>query len=268
MPGAVAEGKYFDVKKPYNHPDPPRSYVSQTAQNLSYSTTFINRGAGTILVEYDWYISLSTEPLERLDKDEFVLAVNFYDLDRGEAIDVDENNIFELTPVGESRTLEVQVNVEMYFAKVDELMDPRLKDSTLLVTIDLRRMWELTSGGYLEVVFDTDDDAVEGTLTPEDPIEYTKQFAYTSDSSYLADVSWWVEDLVEPLASNLFNMTLKFINMANMQELVPDNGKISIPANSTIEIQVELSLTESAIQTRPELLVQKLYVNIAVGTAP
>ncbi len=273
MPGAVAEGKNFDVKRLYNPADPEPSYVSEIAQNLSYSTTFINRGADTILVEYDWYITLPDNPLERLDKDEFVLNVDFWNMDLEQAIVPDANNRFYLSPIGDSRTIQIAVNVTMYFAKVDELMDPRIKDSTLLVTIDLRRIWELSQNGYMEIRYATDDPQVSGTLYPgQNPISYTKDFAYSGASSYLADTSWMVEHYDSQLEPQLFDVELTFINKATQQQIIPDiNGRINIPANATVQVTAELSFAyaEALMQTHyPQLLNQKLYVTISVGTAP
>lgn len=278
MTGAVAEGKYFDVKREYDplapeyngsNPDICKSYVSEIAQELSYSTKFINRGADTILVEYEWYITLASNPLERLDKDEFAFDVDFWNIALEEEITPDENNRFYLSPVGDSRTIEIDLDVTMYFAKVDELMDPRLKGSELLVTIDIRRIWELPSEGYMEIRFATDDPNAEGSLYPagEDSILFSRDFSYAGGSNYLANVSWFAahyETLLEP---TLFIVDITFTDKIAEVEIIPDiDGKINIPAGGTVQVDIEVAYATSEIP--PELLNQRLYVTIAIGTAP
>lgn len=282
MPGAVAEGKFFDVTRLYealapeyngNNDDICKSYVSETAETLSYATKFTNRGADTILVEYEWHIALSTDPSERLDKDEFVFDLDLWNPSLEEEIVPDENNRFYLSPVGDSNTIEIDMDVFIYFAKVDELMDPRLKDSELLVTVDLRRIWELSSGGYMEIRFVTDDPMVEGHFYPEeDPIVLTRDFIYSGASNYPADVSVEVFYYEIPIDLSLFIIDITFFNTITYQEILPDgNGKIPLPAAGSIRVDVEISFVYGEaymLENHSELLNQRLYVTIGIGTAP
>lgn len=276
MPGAVAEGKYFDVKKLYDENDPEneRSYVSEIAETISYSTTFISRGADTILVEYEWYITFSTDPAVRLDKDEFVFDVSFFDVERESAIIPDSDNRFYLEPVGETRTVEISVDIEMYFAKVDELMDPRFKDSVFWVTVDIRRIWEIGTNGYMEISFDTNSSEVDGLFYPEeDPIYFESHFSHTGGVSYLADIDWYImQGGFEVPDYGLYSISVKFFNKANQQEIVPNiDGKINLPANSNIRVEVELGFVydlDYMLTNHPSVVGQVHSMTIAIGTAP
>ncbi|HHT84122.1 MAG TPA: hypothetical protein GXZ92_06685 [Clostridiales bacterium] len=270
MEGAVANGKYMDVTRTYDPSDENPSWVSKAAEHITYWTSFLFRGNASITVSYDWFVSLQEDPAYLVDKSQFVVDVDFF-LDDEEIEKV--NDKLTIHPIGSTTVIDIRVT--MYFAYVDELLDPVLKSNAILTTIDISRIFELGRNETLDIVFDTSRKKAIGAMEPavamegavaagkyidvrkayvpgndDDPLQswvekvatpvrYTTDFIYTGTLNYLVDYTWTVEYQEQALEPSLFILDVIFRDAQSGQPILPNaQGFINLPPSSTITVTV------------------------------
>lgn len=297
MEGAVADNKYMDVTREYDETDPTPSWVSQAASQITYWTNFVFRGTAPIIITYDTFVSLANNPSYFVDNSEFVIEIDFFVEEEQLIKDGNKTTIY---PREDTDITIVDVKVNMYFAYVDELVDPILKEQAIFTTINITRVYQFLENQNIDISFDTDSAKAQGVMSPAiamsgallegkyidikrtynasdtepswietaaTPTIFSTEIMYMGTNSYLVECSWNISKDGILLDPSIFLVEI-VLKDSNNQQLIPDENEfISLPASSTIivEISVYYALVEEVMQeTYSHLLSEDFNILIKI----
>lgn len=270
MEGAVENNKFMDVTREYNAYDAEPSWVSEVAGQITYWTDFVFRGNAPILITYESFISLADDPTYFIDKSQFITDVDFF-VEEEELIQ--DDNKTTIYPNEETYITTVDVRVSIYFAYVDELVDPILKDKAIFTTIHITKVNQFEENQNIDISWDTDSIKSKGVMAPAvamvgavaegkymdvkrtynasdptpswisiaaTPKSNVSEVMYTGTNTYYVECSWSVSKGGVLLDPSLFIVEI-VIKDANYQQLIPDeNDLIALPPSSTITVEASI----------------------------